>query len=150
MKRKFEIAPVEGSKNLVEITFKQGFSFQIDKKKKVLVKFVMIIMHYAGGAATFFTPMLNFTDRAFHNIKTHFHEAGAKSLFHGNHYKQNARKISDAHIGKILTLIVQNPTVPNRVIAEEFNALGELQISFRSVERLRNLYKLLKKKKKGL
>lgn len=147
MKRLFEITPVDGSKNLVEITFKEGFKVQVDKKNRVWVKFIMMLLHYSGGAATYFAPLLGFTDRAFHNIKEHFKERGIKSLFHGNHDKQNARKITDEHIGKILTLIVQNPTASNRIIAEKFNGQEELQISFRSVERLRNQYKLLKKKK---
>jgi hypothetical protein len=147
MKRKFEIAPVEGSKNLVEITFHEGFKLRVDKKNRVFVKFVMMMLHYAGGAATYFAPLLGFTDRAFHNIKENFKERGIHSLFHGNHGKQNARKITDEHIGKIMTLIVQNPTDSNRAIAEKFNAQEDLQISFRSVERLRNQYKLLKKKK---
>ncbi len=147
MKRQFEIVPVEGSKDLVEITFKEGFKFQVDKKNKLFVKFVMILLHYAGGAATYFAPLLGFTDRAFHNIKEYFKESGIKSFYHGNHYRQNARKIMDEDIGRILTLIVQHPTESNRVIADRFNEQRDIKISFRSVERLRNQYKLLKKKK---
>lgn len=142
-----EITPVADNKNLVEITFHEGFKLQIDKKNRVFVKFVMMILYYAGGAATYFAPLLGYTDRAFHNIKEQFKREGIQSLFHGNHGKQNARKLTDEHIGKILTLLVQNPTDSNRAIADKFNAQENLQISFRSIERLRNQYKLLKKKK---
>ncbi|MEW6095019.1 MAG: helix-turn-helix domain-containing protein [bacterium] len=148
MKKMFEIVPVEGSKNLVELTMKKGFKLQVDKKERIFVKFVMMVLHYGGESATYFAPFLGFTDRAFHNIKENFKERGIQSLFHGNHGKQNARKITDEHRGKILTLIVQNPTESNRVIADKFNEQGDLKIGFRSVERLRNQYKLLKKKKK--
>jgi len=147
MKRNFEITPIEGSDSLVQLTFKEGFSFQIDKKDRVLVKFVMMLLYYGGGAATYFAPLLGYTDRAFHNIKEYFNKRGIQSLFHGNHGKQNARKITDAHIGKILTLIVQNPTSPNKVIAEKFNEQADIQLSFRSIQRVRHCYNLLKKKK---
>ncbi|MFH1564104.1 MAG: hypothetical protein ABIF11_11930 [Nitrospirota bacterium] len=147
MKRKFEIVPVEGSKDLVEITFNEGFNLQVNKKNRLFVKFVMILLHYSGGAATYFAPLLGFTDRAFHNIKEYFKESGAQSLYHGNHYRQNARKIMDENIGRILTLLVQNPTESNRAIADRFNEQKKLKVSFRSVERLRNQYKILKKKK---
>lgn len=147
MKRDIEIVPVPGNKNLVEVIMREGVRLRVDKKNRVFVKFIMMLLHYGGEAAIYFAPLLGFTDRAFHNIKEAFKEKGVKALFHGNHGKKNARKITDEHIGKILTLLIQNPGDSNRMIAEKFNKQENVQISFRSVERLRNQYKLLKKKK---
>jgi len=146
MKRKFEITPVEGNDNLLQITFKEGFNLKVNKKNRVYVKFVMMLLYYAGSAATYFAPLLGYTDRAFHNIKVYFKKRGVKSLLHGNQGKQNARKITDEYIGKILTLIIQNPRASSVEITEKFNKQDKSQLSYRSIERVRDRYKLFKKK----
>jgi hypothetical protein len=142
MKKKFIITPVEGKKNEAEITFLKDFTLRVDKKDKVFVKFLMMMLHCAGGPATYFAPLLGFTDRSFHNIKEKVKTQGIKSLFHTNLGKQYAKKMTDPEVGKIISLIVKNPKDTNKKIADKFNASSTNKISFRSVERIRKKFGL--------
>ncbi|MEW6096489.1 MAG: hypothetical protein AB1567_08195 [bacterium] len=142
MKRKFSITPVEGKKNEVEITFQKDFTLKVDKKDKVFVKFLMMLLHRGGGVAAYFAPLLDFTARSFHDIKGKVKKEGIKTLFDVKVKKEDVEKIKDADIGKIITLIVKNPKDTNKKIADNFNLASKTQISFKDVEKIRNKFGL--------
>lgn len=142
MKRIFSITAVEGKKNEVEITFLKDFKLKVDKRDKVFVKFLMLLLHKGDGAATYFAPLLDETERTFHSIKEKVSTKGITSLFHADIEKQLDKKISNSDIGKIITLIVKNHTDTNKKIADKFNAASKTQISFRDVEEIRNKFGL--------
>lgn len=142
MKKNFSIIPVEGKKNEVEITLLKDFTLKVDKKDTVFVKFLMLLLHRAGGPVSYFAPLLGFTDHSFHNIKERVNTQGITSLFYPDISKQDAQKISDPDIGKVVKLIVGNPEDSNEKIAEKFNASSTNKITLRDVEEIRNKFGL--------
>lgn len=142
MKRMFSITTVEGKENEMEIIFLKDFKLKVDKRDKVFVKFLMMLLHKGDGSATYFASLLGETERAFHNIKEKVSTKGITSLFRTDIEKQPDKKIDNSDIGKIITLIVKNPTDTNKKIADKFNAASKTQISFRNVEEIRNKFGL--------
>ncbi|MEW6618264.1 MAG: hypothetical protein AB1422_02745 [bacterium] len=143
MKKIFSIEPVEGKKNTVEITFLKDFTLKVDKKDTLFVKFLMMMLHYSGGAASYFAPLLGFTESAFRDIKKKFETEDVNSIFYPEIEKGKVKELPEPEIGKIIALIVQNPRDTNKKIADKFNAVSsKTKISLKDVEKIREKFEL--------
>jgi len=142
MKRRFSITPVKGKKNKVEITFQKDFTIRVDKKDKLFIQFLMMVLHYSGGVAEYFAPLLGFTKSSFYNLERKVKAYGIKSLLQPDVQTQKEKELTEPDIGKIIELIVKNPNDTNEEIAEKFNVRSTSHIDFKSVEKIRNQFGL--------
>ncbi len=143
MKRRILITPIADEKNKVEITFLKDLKLKVDKKDTVFIKFLMIFLGMAGGTATYFAPLLGFTNKSFNDIKKGVDSQGIISLFYPEiaGQKKSGEK-TDSDIGKIITLLVKNPDKTNKQIADKFNRSSSINITPKNIEDVRKKFGL--------